>query len=52
MPECSRAPQDYNEVTEIGLMFALLSITTVITVDHADVPYEGTRIENLNPPRQ
>jgi hypothetical protein len=32
MPECSRESQDYNEVTETGLVFALLSITAVITV--------------------
>jgi hypothetical protein len=32
MPQCSHVPQDYNEVTEIGVKFALLSITAVITV--------------------
>lgn len=32
MPESGRAPQDYNEVTEIRLTFTLLSIIAVITV--------------------
>jgi hypothetical protein len=49
MPECGRESQDYNEVMEIGLMFALLSITAV---DNADVPDKCTRTENLKSPRQ